>query len=110
MHALFNEFYLIVLSIFFLGKGTENLQMNRLSLGNSWFFLPLYENALGLMEGGLLTENLVVLTGFKKEKCIFILVFSEYMCYMYDVFVLVNVSMVPHLVFEMASLTDPKAH
>lgn len=96
MHALFNEFYLIVLSILFLGKGTENLQMNRLSLENSWLFLPLYENALGLMEGGLLTESLVVLTGFKKEKCIFILVFSEYMYYVYDVFVLVNVSMVLH--------------
>lgn len=96
MHALFNEFYLIVLSILFLGKGTENLQMNRLSLENSWLFLPLYENALGLMEGGLLTESLVVLIGFKKEKCIFILVFSEYMYYAYDVFVLVNVSMVLH--------------
>ena len=96
MHALFNEFYLIVLSILFLGKGTENLQMNRLSLENSWLFLPLYENALGLTEGGLLTESIVVLTGFQKEKCIFILVFSEYMHCVYDVFVLINVSVVLH--------------
>lgn len=84
------------MSILFLGKGTENLQMNRLSLENAWLFLPLYENALGLTEGGLLTESLVILTGFKKEKCVFILVFSEYMYYVHDVFVLVNVSMVLH--------------
>lgn len=48
------------------------------------------------MEGDLLTESLVVLTGFKKEKCIFILVFSECMYYVYDVFVLGNVSVVLH--------------
>lgn len=59
MHALFNEFYVIVLSILFLGKGTENLQMNRLSLENSWLFLPRYENALDFsgLDGGRLINR-----------------------------------------------------